>query len=426
MICETYPRPCKHTKASGEPCRAFAVYNSELCYFHQRDERLRLAIHDRVRVMHAKARGEKADARRIEELEAAEHFASLELPPLEDPAAVRQWVTAILRAMAAGQLPVKMAKGMLYGLSLAMNASSLAIREYDHEVKKEFVNGLFNQIQNLEQRTLTEKDRYEAESCTNAGKPFPDHLRTKVCGDSRAYGSGVVRKESLAKNVPSPTGGKPSSFTPSEVLTNAASAAPAPAASTAPTVAPASLAPVAKPEAFEKPETRNEQPPSNEKPETGNEKPSSNEQPETRNEQPSSNEKPLLDESQFLTREAYADALYRQRFGPPLREIPEPELDIDPGHPGLKPGEEIAEWKRRKRREREEKERQEKEAAQTLQPETIPEIKACAEVVTSAAKAEYKKQPYGTAEAVPLQDVHGASDASALKGRAFRPAETAH
>jgi hypothetical protein len=391
MICETYPRPCKHTKASGEPCRAFAVYNSELCYFHQRDERLRLAIHDRVRVLHAKARGEKADSRRIEELEAAEHFASLELPPLEDPAAVRQWVTAILRAMAAGQLPVKMAKGMLYGLSLAMNASSLAIREYDHEVKKEFVNGLFNQIQNLEQRTLTEKDRYEAESCANAGKPFPDHLRRKVCGDSRAYGSGVVRKESLAKNVPSPTGGKPSSFTPAEILTNAASATPAPIAPTAPAVTPAFPALVmkpetcnAKPEVFEKPETRNEQPSFNEKPETGNEKllsneqPSSNLQPELLEKPETGNEKLHLDESQFSTREAYADALYRQRFGPPLREIPEPEIDIDPEHPGLKPGEEIAEWKRRKRRERDEKERQEKQAAQIAQPETIPEIKACA------------------------------------------------
>ena len=85
---------CTYTKSDGESCSAYAVRNTDLCYFHS----------------------QTSDGRRKKKKKV------LNLPVLEDDRAIQMAVTNICRAVADDSLEPKRAATLLYGLQVATAA----------------------------------------------------------------------------------------------------------------------------------------------------------------------------------------------------------------------------------------------------------------------------------------------------------------
>jgi hypothetical protein len=93
---------CRHIHTSGSRCGSPALATKKLCFFHQR-------LVDSHKPFH---RADETGFLRI-------YGEYLELAPLEDQAAVQMALSLVINAIGTGQLDVKRANAMLYGLQLA-------------------------------------------------------------------------------------------------------------------------------------------------------------------------------------------------------------------------------------------------------------------------------------------------------------------
>jgi hypothetical protein len=93
---------CRHIHTSGTRCGSPALASRQFCYFHQRlfDSHKTFRVLDPSRFLRVYG----------------EH---IELAPLEDRAAVQMALSLVINAIGTGQLDVKRANSMLYGLQLA-------------------------------------------------------------------------------------------------------------------------------------------------------------------------------------------------------------------------------------------------------------------------------------------------------------------
>jgi hypothetical protein len=122
------PQACHHIKASGEQCGGVAQRGSDLCYFHQRERLqnkviLQEGLTSRREYFNRLPRSVKEGLESADYLHAADLFAQLDLPPLEDAAAVQQWLTALARGVATGQVPRPIASTVLYALQLSLQTA---------------------------------------------------------------------------------------------------------------------------------------------------------------------------------------------------------------------------------------------------------------------------------------------------------------
>jgi hypothetical protein len=109
---------CRHIKTNGTRCKAPSLTNGIWCYFHSR-------LHQR----HATYRHTK-DTRGY--LIPDQH---IELTALEDRESVQVALSVVINALATGNLDIKRATALLYGLQLASsNARGLNIQPYASSV----------------------------------------------------------------------------------------------------------------------------------------------------------------------------------------------------------------------------------------------------------------------------------------------------
>jgi hypothetical protein len=97
-------RLCRHIKTNGLQCHSPALDDGQWCYFHHR-------LHGR----HEKYRPTE-DTRGY--LIPGQH---IELTALEDRESVQVALSVVINALATGQLDIKRATALLYGLQLASN-----------------------------------------------------------------------------------------------------------------------------------------------------------------------------------------------------------------------------------------------------------------------------------------------------------------
>lgn len=107
---------CQHVKTNGSVCESPALKDSSFCYFHQRDrQRLRNLQQAReVKLSRSRGRGTEDDLN-------AEILESLQLPLLEDPAAIQVVLTNVARAIAGHHIAERRAALLLYGLQIAVS-----------------------------------------------------------------------------------------------------------------------------------------------------------------------------------------------------------------------------------------------------------------------------------------------------------------
>jgi hypothetical protein len=109
---------CRHVKTNGTRCKAPSLSDGTWCYFHHR-------LHQRHTAFRATAatRGYLIPGQHIE------------LSALEDRESVQVALSVVINALATGQLDIKRATALLYGLQLASNnAASLQTRPYAPDV----------------------------------------------------------------------------------------------------------------------------------------------------------------------------------------------------------------------------------------------------------------------------------------------------
>jgi hypothetical protein len=97
-------RLCRHIKTNGLQCHSPALEDGQWCYFHHR-------LHGR----HEKYRPTPATRGY---LIPGQH---IELTALEDRESVQVALSVVINALATGQLDIKRATALLYGLQLASN-----------------------------------------------------------------------------------------------------------------------------------------------------------------------------------------------------------------------------------------------------------------------------------------------------------------
>jgi hypothetical protein len=95
---------CRHIKTNGTRCKAPSLTDGLWCYFHHR-------LHQR----HTAFRPTEATRGY---LIPGQH---IELTPLEDRESVQVALSVVINALATGQLDIKRATALLYGLQLASN-----------------------------------------------------------------------------------------------------------------------------------------------------------------------------------------------------------------------------------------------------------------------------------------------------------------
>jgi hypothetical protein len=95
---------CRHVKTNGLQCKGAALVGGIWCYFHYR-------LHQRHTAFHPTqaTRGYLVPGQHIE------------LTALEDRESVQVALSVVINALATGQLDIKRATALLYGLQLASN-----------------------------------------------------------------------------------------------------------------------------------------------------------------------------------------------------------------------------------------------------------------------------------------------------------------
>jgi hypothetical protein len=109
---------CRHVKTNGTRCKAPSLTGGTWCYFHHR-------LHQRHTAFRSTAatRGYLIPGQHIE------------LNVLEDRESVQVALSVVINALATGQLDIKRATALLYGLQLASNnAASLQTRPYAPDI----------------------------------------------------------------------------------------------------------------------------------------------------------------------------------------------------------------------------------------------------------------------------------------------------
>jgi hypothetical protein len=97
-------RLCRHIKTNGLQCHSPALEDGQWCYFHHRLH----GRHEKYRPT-AATRGYLIPGQHIE------------LTALEDRESVQVALSVVINALATGQLDIKRATALLYGLQLASN-----------------------------------------------------------------------------------------------------------------------------------------------------------------------------------------------------------------------------------------------------------------------------------------------------------------
>lgn len=95
------PKQCRHLHANGVQCRAHRVWKEDYCFFH---------LHHRT---------PNGMPRRSEDAPADPPANGIEIPLLEDAAAIQVALTRVLTALAAGRITPTEANSYIYGLRLA-------------------------------------------------------------------------------------------------------------------------------------------------------------------------------------------------------------------------------------------------------------------------------------------------------------------
>jgi hypothetical protein len=109
---------CRHIKTNGLQCQAPALTGHQWCYFHSRLHQ----SHEKFRYTGA-ARGYLLPGQHIE------------LSTLEDRESVQVALSTVINALATGNLDIRRATALLYGLQLAsQNATSLNTKPYAPKV----------------------------------------------------------------------------------------------------------------------------------------------------------------------------------------------------------------------------------------------------------------------------------------------------
>jgi hypothetical protein len=115
---------CQHVKTNGSVCESPALKDSLFCYFHQRDRQRLRNLQQAREVKLSRSRG-----RSTEDDLNAEILESLQLPMLEDPAAIQVALSNVARAIAGHHIAERRAALLLYGLQIAVsNVGHLRLR----------------------------------------------------------------------------------------------------------------------------------------------------------------------------------------------------------------------------------------------------------------------------------------------------------
>jgi hypothetical protein len=125
-------RTCAYVKTTGELCNAAALRESDLCYYHERDRQRLRNFHRSLQLCRFAgdpASGGFTPAAYQAQLNQASAtlFQSLELPLLDDRAAIQVTLSNIVRALATRQIDRRYAALMLYAIQIAvtnLNATS--------------------------------------------------------------------------------------------------------------------------------------------------------------------------------------------------------------------------------------------------------------------------------------------------------------
>jgi hypothetical protein len=102
---------CKQIMASGRYCECPALRDAQFCYYHQRDRQRRANLRTARRVKNFS--DPQRDSYRPLDALNSEIFESLDLPALDDPAAIQVCFTNIMRAVYADHISLKKAGLML-------------------------------------------------------------------------------------------------------------------------------------------------------------------------------------------------------------------------------------------------------------------------------------------------------------------------
>jgi hypothetical protein len=106
---------CRHIKSNGTRCKSPSLTARPFCFFHNQ-------LYDR----HANFRHTPAAT-----LQPGQH---IQLNPLEDRGAVQLALSVVINALATGQLEVRRATALLYGLQLASQNAERTYSEPYREV----------------------------------------------------------------------------------------------------------------------------------------------------------------------------------------------------------------------------------------------------------------------------------------------------
>ena len=107
---------CDHIKANGNTCESPAIKDSQFCYFHSRD-RQRLRNLQQARDL----KNHRRKGHFTEDDFSAEILESLDLPLLEDGAAIQVALSGVLRAIAGHHIAERRGALLLYGLQIAVS-----------------------------------------------------------------------------------------------------------------------------------------------------------------------------------------------------------------------------------------------------------------------------------------------------------------
>ena len=120
-------KTCNHVRTNGTICQSPALKGAIFCYFHQRD-RQRL---DNLRQARTVKLSTKVPGR--DDMD-AEILESLDLPVLEDAAAIQVATSTVLRAFGAGHIRPRRAGLMLFALQIAaMNMKNVRLNLYESD-----------------------------------------------------------------------------------------------------------------------------------------------------------------------------------------------------------------------------------------------------------------------------------------------------
>jgi hypothetical protein len=187
---------CAHYKTNGEQCEAVALKDDDFCYFHSRD-RQRVAVieryhKDRIGRLNIGLPANECHKQNAFNSElfnecSAALLHALELPVLEDAAAIQITVTNIIRMIALQQIDRPSAGLILYGLQIASGTlprlrtepfSTRAQAHEDTEPLRELAAAISHQRQQREQR-LREQTQPPQRKQVAAESPAGDNAAQK-------------------------------------------------------------------------------------------------------------------------------------------------------------------------------------------------------------------------------------------------------